>query len=216
MIVPEDIPMEDAKTLVIDWHEEHYSATKMYTKLLIRAGEACPAYSTITNWIRALTGGEDIRGYASGGGRLPDEKVDTMVINALEKSSFHSLCSLASTIKIPPTTVWRHFHARGYVVRSLHIVPRMLSLAQNAAPVESAIELKKMLCSAKHYGWRDILTGDELWFYFTINPDHRWVPERVVTPTPSSKQSATHNECSPFSGPRSLFPSFKLFQKDMF
>jgi hypothetical protein len=38
MIVPEDIPMEDAKALVIYWREKHYSATRMYTKLLARAG----------------------------------------------------------------------------------------------------------------------------------------------------------------------------------
>jgi hypothetical protein len=63
--------MEDAKALVIHWPEKHYSATKMYTKLLARAGEACLAYSTITNWIRALTRGEDIHGHASGGGRFP-------------------------------------------------------------------------------------------------------------------------------------------------
>jgi hypothetical protein len=53
VIVPEDIPMEDAKALVIYWHEKYYSATKMSTKLLARAGGASPAYSTITNWIRA-------------------------------------------------------------------------------------------------------------------------------------------------------------------
>jgi hypothetical protein len=92
---------------------------------------------------------------------------------------------LASTIKIPPTTVWRHLYAKGYVVQNLHIVPHMLSLAQKAARVESAIELKKMLCSAKHYGRRYILTGDESWFYFTINPDYAWVPEGAVTPTRS-------------------------------
>jgi DNA polymerase III alpha subunit (gram-positive type) len=55
VVVPEDIPMEDAKVLVIYRHEKHYSVTKMYTKLLTRAGKACPAYPRITNWIRALT-----------------------------------------------------------------------------------------------------------------------------------------------------------------
>jgi hypothetical protein len=64
VIVPEDIPMEDAKALVIYWHEKHYSATKVYTKLLVRAGEACPTYFGITNWIRALTRGEDIHRYS--------------------------------------------------------------------------------------------------------------------------------------------------------
>jgi hypothetical protein len=168
VIVPEEIPMEDAKVSVIYWHEKHYSATKMYMKLLACAGEAWPAYSTITNWIRALTRGEDIHGHASGAGRLPDDRVDTLVINALEESPFHSVRSLASTIKIPPTTEWRHLHARGFIVRNLHIVPHMLSLAQKAVRVESAIELKKVVCSAKHYAWRYILTGDESWFYFII------------------------------------------------
>jgi hypothetical protein len=49
VIVPEYIPMENARALVIYWHEKHYSVTKMYTKLLARAGEAYLAYSTITN-----------------------------------------------------------------------------------------------------------------------------------------------------------------------
>jgi hypothetical protein len=48
----------------------------------------------------------------------------------------------------------------------------MILLAQKDARVESAIEMEKMICSAKHYGWRYILMGDESWFYFSINPDH--------------------------------------------
>jgi hypothetical protein len=58
-------------------------------------------------------------------------------------------------------------------------------LAQKAAQVEAVIELKKVLCWAKYYAWRYILTGDESWFYFTINLDHAWVPEGAVTPTRS-------------------------------
>jgi hypothetical protein len=158
---------------------------KCSTKSLARDGEACLTYSIITNWIRALTRGEDIHGHAAAGGRLPNDRVDTRVTNALEESPFHSVRSSASTIKIPPTTVWRHLHARGYVVRNLHIVPHMLSFAQKRTRVEPAIEWKKVLCSAKQYGWRYILTDDESWLYFTINPDHAWVPEGAVTPTRS-------------------------------
>jgi hypothetical protein len=105
VIVLEHIPMDDAKTLVIYWHEKHYFATKMYAKLLARAGEAFAADSMITNWIKALTPGEDIHGHASGSGRLPDDRVDTLVIKVLEESPFHSVHSLANTIKISPTTV---------------------------------------------------------------------------------------------------------------
>jgi hypothetical protein len=128
VIVPEDIPMEEVKTLGIYWHEKHYFVTKMSTKLLARAGEACATYSTITNRIRARIRGEDIHGHASGGGRLPDDKVNALVINAFEESPFHSMRSLASAIKMPPTTVWGHLHARGHVARNLYIVPHISSL----------------------------------------------------------------------------------------
>jgi histone-lysine N-methyltransferase SETMAR len=68
-------------------------------------------------------------------------------------------------------------------VRNLRIVPHTLSPAQKVARVESAIQLKKILLSAKHRGWRYILTGDESWFYFTINYDHIWLPDGALTPT---------------------------------
>jgi hypothetical protein len=93
--------------------------------------------------------------------------------------------SLASTINTPPTTISRHLHTSGYVVRNLYIFPHILSWTQKAARVESTIELKKVLCAAKHYDWRYILTDDESWFYFPINPGHAWVPEGAVTPTRS-------------------------------
>jgi hypothetical protein len=213
MIVPEDIPIEHAKTLVMYWHEKHYSAMKMYTKLLRHAGAACPPSSKITNWIRAITQGEGIQGHASGGGRLPDDRVDTLVISALEECPFHPVRSLASTIKISPTTVWRHLHARGYVVRNLRILPHMLSLVPKAAQVESAIELKKRLCSAKHYGWRYIITGDESWFYFTVNPDRVRVPEGAVAPTRSRQTiSSPKQMLTVFWSPLG-FPQSKFIQK---
>jgi hypothetical protein len=89
---------------------------------------------------------------------------------------------------------------RSYVGRNLHIVPNMRSLAQKAARVESAIELKKVLCSAKHSRWRYILTSDESWFGLTINPDHAWVYEGAVTPT-RSRQT--------ISGPKQMLTVFK-------
>jgi hypothetical protein len=83
--------MEDAKTLVIYWHEKQYPATKIYAKLLACGRDACPAYSTITSWIRSLVRGEDIYEHALGGGHLPDDRVDGLVTNAFEESPFHTV-----------------------------------------------------------------------------------------------------------------------------
>jgi histone-lysine N-methyltransferase SETMAR len=175
--------MEDPKSLVIYWHEKGYPAQKMHEKLLARMSPRAPAYSTITNWIRALGRGEDIRERASGGGRVPDERIPTLIAEALTEAPFHSVRSLASTIKIPKTTIWRHLHQAGYVVRNLRIIPHSLSDTQKATRVETAIDLKKVLMSAKHRGWRYILTGDESWFYFNIDHDRIWIPETEPPPT---------------------------------
>jgi hypothetical protein len=117
MTVKKQFLMDDAKALVIHWHEKQYPAMKMYAKLLTRGRDGCPAYLTITSWIRSLERGEDIYEHESGGGRLPDDRVDALVAKALDESPFHTVRSLASAIKIPPTTVWRHLHSGGDVVR---------------------------------------------------------------------------------------------------
>jgi hypothetical protein len=62
-------------------------------KLLARMGSRSPAYSTITIWIRALEQGEDIRGHASGGKRVPDERIQTLVAEALTEMRLHSVRS---------------------------------------------------------------------------------------------------------------------------
>jgi hypothetical protein len=114
---------------------------------------------------------------------LSDERIRALVAEALEEAPFHSVRSTASTTKIPHTAVWRHLHSAGYVMTNLRIVPHTLCPAQKVARVESPIHLKKILLSAKHRGWHYILTGDESWFYFTINHDHIWLPEEALTPT---------------------------------
>jgi hypothetical protein len=127
MIVPEDVPMEDAKVLAIYWHEKQCSATKMSTKSLARAGEACSAYSTITNWIRDLTRGEPAHGHASGGGRLPDDRVN-IPGSFLFRSSFLKGSMTLSANRGPFATIFlillENCNAQFYSRRKRHHQPR--------------------------------------------------------------------------------------------
>jgi hypothetical protein len=52
--------MEDAKALVIYWHEKGHGVLRIHQKLSARARGRCPAYSTITDWIRRLERDADI------------------------------------------------------------------------------------------------------------------------------------------------------------
>jgi hypothetical protein len=77
----------------------------MYQKLLSRLLTLCHAYSTITNWDRALDRGEDISTRVSGGGHLPDDTINAAITEELEIAPFHSVHSLASIIKWSRKTV---------------------------------------------------------------------------------------------------------------
>jgi hypothetical protein len=76
--------MDFAKVLVVYWHDKAYSAQTMYQKLQARSLVTCPAYSSVTNWIKALDRGEDISVRASGSGRLPDDRIDEAIAQELD------------------------------------------------------------------------------------------------------------------------------------
>jgi hypothetical protein len=175
--------MEDAKAVVTYWHEKGHGALRIHQQLSARVRGRYPAYSTIPDWIRRLERDEDITQRASGSGCLRNDHIDVLIANALEETPFHSVRSLASSIKYPQTTVWRHLHNACYMVRNLHLVPHTLSAAQNAERVARATAMKQVLQSAKHRGWRYFLTGDESWFYFASDHDHMWLLEDAEVPT---------------------------------
>jgi histone-lysine N-methyltransferase SETMAR len=164
-------------------YEKGESAMKMHQKLLARNQATCPAYSTVTNWIRSLERGDDIFERASGSGRRPNEELIGLIFAVLEQEPFHSVRSLATAVKSPPTTVWRSLHSSGFVLRNLRLVPHALSPSEKASRVDMAIQLKKSIETAKHQGWRFFLTGDESWFYFTTDYEHMWTPEGATLPT---------------------------------
>jgi hypothetical protein len=53
--------------------------------------------------------------------------------------------------------------------------------------VQHSINLKKILKSAKHRRWHYFLTGNESWFYFTIDHEIIWTRAEVAPPTISKK-----------------------------
>jgi hypothetical protein len=54
-----------------------------------------------------------------------------------------------------------------------------------------AIQLKNVIGSAKHRGWRFALTGDECRFCFSINQENIWLQDGVPIPTKPMKTIAS-------------------------
>jgi hypothetical protein len=141
--------MDIAKILIVYWHDKEYSSQTMYQKLQARHLLICPAYSSITNWIRALDRWKDISMRASGSDRLPADRINDAIAEELEISPFDSLCSFASAIKRPRETVWCHLHSMGFVVKYLRLVPHTLPPVQKNKRAEYSIDLKRTLKLAK-------------------------------------------------------------------
>jgi hypothetical protein len=165
--------MEAAKALVIYCHEK-----AMMPPESIRSCRR--AWATCSRSIqrsridseRLRRRGDDITRCALGSDRLHHDRIDALLMSSLEQCSFHSPRTLISTIKHPSATVWRHLHSAVFVVCNLFLVPYEPSPSQKLERVRMAIELQQMLQASIHRAWRYFLTGDESWFYCTMDHDH--------------------------------------------
>jgi hypothetical protein len=145
---------------------------------------------------------------------LPDERVDTLIAKALEEAPFRSVRSSARTMKILQTIVWRCLHTAGYVVRNRCTIPHTLSAGKKAPRVESAIGLKKASCRLR------TVVGTVSW----PGTSHSCILRQAMNISGSRKghrfqrhhgrRSAGRNECSLFSGLRSIFLSPECSQRD--
>jgi hypothetical protein len=94
------------------------------------------AYSTITDWLRKVERGDDITRQASGSSQLPDDCIDALITSAPEQYLLHSVSILCSTFKDSCTTVLRHRHSAGLIVRNLRLVPHEFSPSQKRNELE--------------------------------------------------------------------------------
>lgn len=157
------------------WHDKQLKPKAIYEKCCKHFPEDGIAYSTITDWCRKLTRGENILTRKIGSGRVADGLIDLQIEKALEEMPFHSIRTLSSTLKIPKSTVFDHIKAMGLVVKHLKFVPHTLSDSQKVERVELSRKLLEVIKQARHQSWAYFLTGDESWFYFSTDYETQWL-----------------------------------------
>lgn len=166
--------MKHVKHLVIYWLDKGHNPTEIHRKCTAHFPDCTPSYSSVTNWVRALERGEDILTRKEWIRKSPDERIDELILQALEDQPFHSVRTLSATIKTHTATVWRHLKSIGLVVKHLRFVPHMLIEDHKVMLYTYAKELLFILEDAKHRSWTFFITGDESWFYFTIDYETQW------------------------------------------
>ena len=120
--------MIHANCLVVYWHSKGHNARTIYEKLVARFHEEASAYLSVTNWLRRLGFGENILEPGSHPGKPSDGLIDFEILTELTAFRFHSVRTLARTLKIPRSTVWDHLQKGRFVVKHLRRVPTLSTL----------------------------------------------------------------------------------------
>jgi hypothetical protein len=175
--------MLQEKSLVIYWHSKDHDAQKTHRKLVAHFGEGAPAYSTVTKWLRRLVCGDDILVPVERKGKESDGLVNFKILIALTAFPFHSVRTLASSLKIPPSTIYDHLRRANFTVKHLRWVPHTLDDCAQWSRVEMANLMLKMIVEARHDSWRCFLTGDESWLFYSIDHEQLWLPQGERAPT---------------------------------
>ena len=119
--------------------------------------------------------------------RTPVIRVDTQlmsrIIDTLHEEPYDSVRGIADKLNTPPTTIYR------YLTQHLHMkfahtkwIPHFLNECQKMKRADESRRLAYTLKCCKHYSFRNIITGDESWFYVRHNVSGAWVFDDDNTP----------------------------------
>jgi hypothetical protein len=171
------------KSLVIYWHSKDSDANAIYRKLVTDFGDGTPGYSTVTKSLRRLVCGDGILEPVKRKGKELDGLVDFKILATLTAFPFHSVQTLASSLKIPRSTIYDHLQRGNFPVKHLRRIPHTLDECTKWTRVEMANSMLKMIDEARYQSWRYFLTGDESWFFYSIEYIQMWLPQGEMAPT---------------------------------
>jgi hypothetical protein len=179
--------MEHAKHLVIYWHSKGHTTNVMAAKLNTSLGFEAPPYSTVSYWVQMFKLGHEILEWPQSPGRPDELDLDDRILQALNDYPFHSVRSLASSLKRSASTIHEHLARAGFEMKHVNWIPHTLSDEHKRLCVEYAHELLELLHKARDNSWNYFVTGDESWLYFETSHDRIWLQRNDARPVRAKK-----------------------------
>ncbi|MDE7383476.1 MAG: hypothetical protein K2M99_06280, partial [Treponemataceae bacterium] len=157
-------------------HKKNYTAEEIHQYLVEHAGQDAYSFSSVRHWLQQIKLNRTDFTDQKPSGRPIDDSIREDVRHQIQSDPYISARHIAKNIGHAPATVTKILHdEEGFKHKHLRKVPHSLTDDKRSQRVEEAKEILRMLESAERSHNSNIITGDESWFYYTNEPDARWI-----------------------------------------
>ena len=166
---------------------------KIHFRLIELFGKDAPAYQTITKFIRGLS----FDNKKEPSEKVPFENVNQQnvdkVLGAIQENPNFSIRNIAQETGVPQTSDYRYLtQILHYKCVNLRWVPHILTDDLKIQRVEMSRQLLEIIQKSQSRCFHNVITGDESWFKYSLQPRHQWIPEGSK---PMEKERSTfHNK----------------------
>lgn len=170
-------------------HLKKYTSAQIYQELLIVYGQEALALSSVKYWKKQFKLGRTCLEDAPRSGRPQEIFLTDFVSKLLNKDPYLSAHQISKKLNISVHTVINILtDDLGLNYRHLRWVPHMLTPEIKQIRVAQCKVILEALETAKRSHFNGIITGDESWFLYYYQNEHRWVlksedPGEIVAPT---------------------------------
>jgi transposase len=158
-------------------------------------GEDAYSRATVFRWITEVRrGNEELRNEGRPG-RPCRHEIDAVIRSILRDEPNASLRTIAERLAISPETVRTHLSRIGYTLKALRWIPHTLTSDLKQVRLTMCLELLPKLRAHAHNNWRELVTGDESWFYHEYVRDRIWTASDENTPEVANRTIASKKTC---------------------
>ena len=159
-------------------HQENHSAEEIHQYLVNHAGHDAYSIHTVRYWLQQIKLNRTDFTNQKPSGRPVDDSIREEVRKQIQADPYISARRIAHNTGHSPTPVTKVLHQdEGREYRHLQKIPHSLTDDKRSQRVNGATKILNMLEKAERSHNSNIITGDESWFFYTNEPDARWIIE---------------------------------------
>ena len=173
----------EKKERIIKLTKNGDSPSVIMSKLHDEFGQHAPSRTCVYKWHAQVKLGVESSCEHEKPGRKPDEELLYDIESVFENEAFASIGYISRTLNIPKSTAHRYVtQYLGRKFKHTRWIPHLLTEEQKKLRIDACSDLVKILKACKQLNWRNIITGDQLWFTYSYGINGAWLADEDEPP----------------------------------